>query len=246
MPSKPQSDNRENVLAALKQWASEASFEKHPYVINLISAISTNSNLPFWATISPFDYLPRKKIQLTQRRKVLSYLGLLRNTLIFTPVALTWTAIGKATSAYQIYNLKNPNNLSNFLDFWQNGYGILSDSWTIGKVAAADAIIIGVIISLIIITQLLTVRIVREESLLQEAFDLDRFNVGLEISQLLFEKRDVSDGKLKSDLAQARNLFKDSLKQMNSLTREVTRANKASAYNKLVSELKKYNGKRIQ
>ena len=243
MPIKSKKEDHIETAKVLESWAEKYRVTENPYVTQLISALRNRKNLTFWATLSPFEFLPKPLATNLQKRRVISFAGLLRNTLIFTPVALTWTAIGKATTAYQIYNEQNPNNLSNFLDFWQNGYGLLSESWTIGKIAITDALIIGFVILLIIGIQFYTQKVIVEESKLQSQIDSERFQTSQIIGEYLFSKREISEIKLKDELANAKNDLTKSTSNLNKITKDLERFNKTNTYNKLISELKKYNKK---
>ena len=70
--------------------------------------------------------------------------------MVFLPVALTWLAISKAASAFTLYGATNALNLINFLDFWQNGYGVLSQNWSLSHIATMDFLIIMLVIALTI------------------------------------------------------------------------------------------------
>jgi hypothetical protein len=77
-------------------------------------------------------------------------MSVLRNSLVFLPVALTWFAISKATSAFALYTSDNSLSVVNFLDFWENGYGVLASRWALSNVATLDFEIILLIIALTI------------------------------------------------------------------------------------------------
>ena len=76
------------------------------------------------------------------------YVSIARNVSVFFPVALTWEAVSKATSAFGEYTRINSTATVNFLEFWQDGYQTLSKFWTIGRVASLDFILVLLVIAL--------------------------------------------------------------------------------------------------
>jgi len=126
---------------SLTAWANKHGFLNDPYVVGLTAALDTRRNLSMWATLSPLEYLPRPEAK-GRRLRLIKFITLVRNTLIFAPVALTWAAVGKATTAFGIYVGDNAGAVVNFLEFWQNGYGVLDKKWTLGNVATLDFILI--------------------------------------------------------------------------------------------------------
>ena len=87
---------------SLSAWANKNGFLDDPYVVGLTAALDKRRNLSMWATLSPLEYLPRPETK-GRRLRLIKFITLVRNTLIFAPVALTWAAVGKATTAFEIY-----------------------------------------------------------------------------------------------------------------------------------------------
>jgi len=78
--------------------------------------------------------------------------------MVFVPVAVTWKAIAEATSAFSEFINSNTATPVNFLEFWQNGYGLLDPIYRIGTIAEIDFwIIILVIATTIVSTTLLNI-----------------------------------------------------------------------------------------
>jgi hypothetical protein len=74
-----------------------------------------------------------------------------RNVLVLLPILLTWAALAEASSAYDRYLEKHPDQIGQpFLLLWQRGFGGESSflSPTFSMVGVMDALIIGVIIIL--------------------------------------------------------------------------------------------------
>ena len=117
----------EPLVNLLKSWSVQHKFQDDPYVSGLLGALESGENLEVWASLDPLDYLPTpsdKSNDIFQRINL--GLTITRNALVFLPVALTWFAISKASAAFAVYTANNTLTVSNFLDFWENGYGVLS------------------------------------------------------------------------------------------------------------------------
>ena len=230
----------ENLHEKLFIWAQSNQLLQDPYVSNLLEALKEQRNLAFWAALSPVDYLPSPAVSL-KARKVIEYAALIRNILIFMPVALTWTAVGRATTAFQIYNQQNPNNLSNFLDFWQNGYGVLDDFWRLSHIAGLDAILIGIIILLIVFIHFQNRSLSALESARRFQLENERFTLALALSEYLFGKRAISDIKIRDSVANAITNLLKSTSDINKTTRELTKLSKESSLTKIINQLKRSN-----
>ena len=124
------------VLAnSLQSWAEQYQLSDDPYVAGLTAAVSNRKNLPMWASLNPLEYLPHAKVRSNpQLHLVTLIMTIARNALVFLPVALTWFAISKATSAFATYTANNTLQVVNFLDFWENGYGVLSKTWSLSLI----------------------------------------------------------------------------------------------------------------
>lgn len=139
---------KNRLLAELIEiWARKHGLSKNPYIQRIIPALIKKKQLTMWATIDPFDALPypvsKRGDQFARFARITTTW---RNAFVFMPVAITWVAVGQATTAFERYVAENSNATVNFLEFWQNGYGYLSDFWLIGKVAFFDAIIVTSVI----------------------------------------------------------------------------------------------------
>ena len=188
--------------AALQAWATKYKVLSDPYVSGLLDALENRRNLSMWATLSPLEYLPQPSLH-GEKSRVLFWFTLLRNTLIFAPVALTWAAVGNATTAFGIYVGQNAGAVVNFLEFWQNGYGVLAKEWTIGRIAFLDFALILIVILLTLVTAYLGRR---NQNLRQDAIaDLDheRTALALDISAYLFTKQAVTPLTMNANMATA-------------------------------------------
>jgi hypothetical protein len=177
----------------LSLWANEHGFLKDPATNYLIGALKSGENLTQIAQIPILEFLPMPGTQRSHRRmKLVSTFTIFRNVLVFVPVALTWLAVSKSTTAFANYTAANKNSVVNFLEFWQNGYGFLSKEWTIGHIAFLDFI---VILTIILITLYGSFVTRREDRLQNEEIDKlekERAILALEIQIELLKDQELS------------------------------------------------------
>lgn len=188
----------------LERWANKHGFLAHPYINNLLISLRSNENLPMWSTVDPFELLPYPITKRSNRlKKVSRILTLWRNALVFAPVAFTWLAVGRATDAFKIYTDQNINATVNFLQFWQDGYGILDEKWRIGTVALLDAAIVFIVIALTVSITYINIKIrdinyEEESNLLNE-----RLEMAIAIKEYLYKKQTLSKLTLNQGVATA-------------------------------------------
>lgn len=101
----------QSALTELQAWATKWNCRADPYVVGLSNAISQRDDLTMWASLSPREYLPQPVLSTRSGiiETVSRLLTLVRNVLVFIPVAITWFAIGKASEAYGLFTADNPN-----------------------------------------------------------------------------------------------------------------------------------------
>lgn len=209
---------------SLQSWATLYGVQDDPYVSGLTSAVSARKNLPMWASLDPLEYLPHAQVSTHKKMHTASLImSVMRNSLVFLPVALTWFAISKATSAFATYTADNSLSVVNFLDFWENGYGVLDEKWALSHVATLDfQIILGIIGLTIAITFLdRTLKNFRNQAI-QEA-DTDRIQVALAIATYLFDQQRVTNVTVNQSLARA---IRDILNSTDSLEKTSKALNK--------------------
>lgn len=173
-----------------------------PYLNGLREAIETKKNLHIWAELDPLDYLPHPEASSHfSRSRLVRIITVIRNVLVFAPVALTWAAVGQATTGFSKYIDENGADVVNFLDFWQNGYGILDDKWKIGEVARLDFLmIVAVIILTLYVSQAgHTAEKLRDAE--EAAIDRDRIALALEIHAQLHDRRKITNVTMNASLA---------------------------------------------
>lgn len=195
-----------NIILAevIENWARKNRCINDAYVSSLINALVKNENLAMWANTNPFDLLPFPEISRgSSIKRIARALTLWRNALVFAPVAFTWLAVGQATSAFQIYTDQNVNATVNFLQFWQNGYGLLDEKWRIGTVAITDATLVFIVIALTISITYLTHRS-KDLNLEQEQeISQERIQIAIAIKEYLHTKQTISKLSLNQGVATA-------------------------------------------
>jgi hypothetical protein len=173
-----------------------------PYLDGLREAIETKKNLHVWAELDPLDYLPHPDAKSHQSRsRLVRIITVIRNVLVFAPVALTWAAVGQATTGFSKYIDQNGADVVNFLDFWQNGYEILDDKWKIGEVARLDflMIVLVIILTLYVSQAGHTAEKLRDTE--EAAIDRERIALAIEIHAQLHDKRKITNVTMNASLA---------------------------------------------
>lgn len=194
--------SRDDILLAILGWARLRNVENDPYVQGVARAIEEERELTFWAMTSPNEMLPQPRSTSALRlARVARDIAIVRNVIIFVPVALTWYAVGQATTAFERFIANNATTTANFLEFWQNGYGLLPEAWRIGNVAALDFYIIMGVIALSLILGIMNARAFGREASDSVLFENERLQLGLAISRYLQSHRDVTEKTLDVDLA---------------------------------------------
>jgi hypothetical protein len=196
---------KNRILADLiEKWARKYGFLIDPYVARLVMALRENQNLAMWSTVEPFSFLPYPTARTGDRlMRIGSRLSGIRNALVFVPVAFTWLAVGQATAAFQQFVDKNVNATVNFLQFWQNGYGVLASEWRISTVAVTDATIVFFVIGVSIASNYFEVK-GEEQNDREERYLLDeRTELALAIKDYLHAKQTISRLTLNQGVATA-------------------------------------------
>jgi hypothetical protein len=225
--SKVKSIKNEELAHELLSWAKEHKVDQDPYVCGLHAALENNSDLAMWSTLVPLEYLPLTESAAGSREITLNhFLSISRNILVFIPVALTWAAVGKATTAFAVYVEANPNSVTNFLEFWQNGYGVLGEKWTIGYVANLDFLLISAVILLTMVTSYLGRKGSKIRKIGQRKADAERMRLGLALTEFLYTKRAVTPSTLNQNVSTSITSLRNATK---SLEKNMAAHNKAVA-----------------
>jgi hypothetical protein len=185
-------------------WARRYKVSRDPYVNGLSASLREKKNLQIWAAMNPVEYLPHPEI--TEGIAIARWarlITLIRNVLVFAPVALTWAAVGQATTAFSVYVKENGADVVNFLDFWQNGYEVLGEEWRISNVAFLDFLIILIVIILTLVASVFGKRASEEQAAFDIEIDRERIGLAVEISTFLFDKQKATNVTMNASLAGA-------------------------------------------
>lgn len=178
-------------------------------MLALLEDLESGQDLDAWASLDSLDILPPVQYKAGDKQlRLTNLIAIARNILVFVPVALTWIAVSKATTAFEQYTAANPTAVVNFLDFWQNGYGILSKDWTIGHIALLDGGIIGIVISLSIAVSVLELRHKRSMRTTVAVLDQERLTLALKIFKYLHAHKTATPAVVNAGIAgSVRNLL---------------------------------------
>jgi hypothetical protein len=205
-------------VAEMNNWAKQWEVTTDPFVKGLNEAIQQNSDLGMWSSLDPTQLLPDMPDQTTIFHRLGSGLALLRNVLVFLPVAITWQAIAKATEAYTTwFPAEDPTQKDtekNFLDFWANGYGVLDNKYTLPHIGILDFWIIIAIIVISLVATGLTARGDKANEDLRQVFESERLTIAIRIRRALHGKREASPESIATSLA-------DALADLNQTTRDM-------------------------
>jgi hypothetical protein len=212
------------LIAELQSWTATNKVSNDPYVKSLLNALQTFENIEALAEINPIEYLPSSEFLTGARRlKLTNVLTIIRNVLVFAPVALTWLAVSKATTAFSIFTKANADAVVNFLEFWQSGYGFLAPEWTISRVGLLDFILIAIVIVLTLTTALIAERYSRQERAFLAEQDARRIELGLALHSYLYSYRKVTPEIVNARVAASVKNLQMTTKAMAQVSKELAR-----------------------
>ena len=201
-PRKPQAVDQ--LVGSISQWISRHNLQSDPYLNGLVAAIESKKDLHIWAELDPTQYLPHpQSTSASSTERTVRLLTVIRNVLVFAPVALTWAAVSAATTGFSKYIAANGADVVNFLDFWQNGYGILAEEWKIGNVARLDFIIVVLVIALTLYVSRGGYKADAAREAEESAIDSERLALAIEIHAALHDKRKITTVTMNASLAGA-------------------------------------------
>ena len=235
-------DDESDLLASrLEEWASKHRLGADPYVAGLTAALREQKDLPLWADVNPLDHLPHPEPSKNNRIASLTRrLSILRGVLLFSPVALTWFAVGQASEGFSQYVAENPNAVVNFLEFWQNGYGYIAEEWTLTRIAFLDFLIIALVILLTVVVAMTTRRGQQLRADEISSLDAERFELGLALNHYLFDKRAITPLTMKDSLARSIQNLANSTKSLNESAKALQKLTKSLPNNaEILKEVKK-------
>jgi hypothetical protein len=199
-PRKPQAVDQ--LVGSINAWVSRHNLQSDPYLSGLVKAIEEKKDLHIWAELDPTEYLPHPEASSGSRTdRLVRILTVIRNVLVFAPVALTWAAVGEATSAFSKYIAENGADVVNFLDFWQNGYDVLAEEWRIGNVARLDFYIVLLVIALTLYVSRGSYKADALREAEEAVIDRERLALAIEIHAALHDKRKITTVTMNASLA---------------------------------------------
>ena len=192
------------LIEKIRTFSTRYEVTNDPYLSGLLEAAESQKNLHIWAELDPLDYLPHPQARGSfSKDRLVRIFTVIRNVLVFAPVALTWAAVGAATTGFSIYIEENGADVVNFLDFWQNGYDVLAEEWRIGNVARLDFIIVLIVIALTLYVSQAghSADALRDKE--EAQIDLERLALAIEIQTHLHDKRKITNVTMNASLAGA-------------------------------------------
>jgi hypothetical protein len=191
------------LAARLREYGENYGLEEDPYLEGLSNAIEEGKNLSVWASNDVMTLMPHPDVESVEG-PIYSAMVLIRNDLVFVPVALTWLAVGKATTGFSVYTAKSSAaSVVNFLQFWQNGYGVLAKVWTLSHIAEDDFYIIATVITLTFITPFMNRSAVKKAATFEQDALRERLTLVIEVESFLFDKRRLTPLSIDSALAKS-------------------------------------------
>ncbi len=191
------------LAARLREYGENYGLEEDPYLEGLSNAIEEGKNLSVWASNDVMTLMPHPDVESVEG-PIYSAMVLIRNVLVFVPVALTWLAVGKATTGFSLYTAKSSAaSVVNFLQFWQNGYGVLAKEWTLSHVAEDDFFIIATVIILTFITPFMNRSAIKKAAIFEQDALRERLTLVIEVESFLFDKRRLTPLTIDSALAKS-------------------------------------------
>lgn len=226
MPRKPRKPQAIDALASrISQWVSQHNLHNDPYLSGLLEAIDSKKDLHIWAELNPVEYLPHPETTAgTASARLVRILTVVRNVLVFAPVALTWAAVSAATSGFSQYIAANGADVVNFLDFWQNGYDILGEEWKIGNVARLDFIIVVIVIALTLYVSQAGHKVEELQNASEDQIDRERLALAIEIHAALHDKRKITTVTMNASLAGAISRLVSATHSLDGAAREIEKA----------------------
>lgn len=174
----------------LLTWANTKNISNDSYLTAVARDISDERNYSFWANQNALDLLPTvNSLSGMKVIKLSRLLAVIRNVLIFLPVALTWAAVANATAAFAEFIELNGTTTVNFLEFWQNGYGLLDPFYTIGSVAEKVFVIILVVIVITLVSASLFSRGSKANNSANDEFDRERIKVAIKLNKFFYDRK---------------------------------------------------------
>lgn len=220
---KAESPNQE-LIDDIRSWARANGSTNDALVSSLITDLEEMTDLASWASLPTIELLPPINAPRADRKiTIANRIAIIRNILVFVPVALTWIAVSKATAAFGAYTSANKSAVVNFLEFWQNGYGVLPKEWTIGQVAFTDFAIITLVIVLSLTVSFMEIQHKKILSSEVAKRENERLALGIRLHKYLESKKTSTPEVVNASVAAAvRNLLASS-KDLTKVSKELSK-----------------------
>ena len=226
-PRAPKLETNPELAARLRDWAKTNLKSPDSYLNGLADSIETGHDITIWASTDVMSLFPMPYVQ-TRENRFRYNLNLIRNTLVFVPVGLTWFAVGKATTAFANYTAAQPGSVANFLEFWQNGKGYLASEWTIGHVAIFDFLIIMGVIALSIATPVMAQREGIKVDRAAELAERERISIMVEVVKYLYDKQEINSLSMNSQLTRSIQSLRMATKALSDAAKRIEKAEKGA------------------
>lgn len=201
---------RERLVAAeaLKSWMQEEgeSIRNREILEQLHGDIRANRKMNEWGSFPLDDLLrpPMRDFTTLPSAKMAKFVEVLRNLLLFVPVMVTWIAIDRASEEYT----QAGNGTRTFLQAWNES------SLPLKSVAFIDALLIGILIVMTLLSHLLDARAESKARTLDEESDVRFRTMMVKVGLYLHGFRQITPSALKGGLADAVNQLKAATDEM--------------------------------
>ena len=193
----------------------------------LVSDLEGKSDLFKWAELDPFEFLPYPgTVGSDKKIRLIDTLTVIRNVLVFAPVALTWAAVGAATTAFEKYTAENSTAVVNFLEFWQNGYGVLDAKWRIGEVARFDFILVLLVIILTLFISFAGQKLAKSENLENIKLENSRQLMAAKLALFLVDKKKITNVTFNQSIAGSVQRLSAAASALEKTAKEMSKASK--------------------
>lgn len=199
----------------LRDWIDRSKPENHLILDRLEHDIREDVRLENWSAFALEDLMrpPRYSEVNSRWSKIGDYVVLVRNTLLFIPVLITWYALSEASASYNSYLELTKNSIvtqsnssgapDTFLQIWSKqsivGY------WTLEHVAFWDAVVILFLVALTITEWYFRRQAKLAAANADRVNDLEFRNVLVDVGLLLHGFRQITPTALTGSLAEAVN-----------------------------------------
>jgi len=199
----------------LRDWIDRSKPENHLILDRLEHDIREDVRLENWSAFALEDLMrpPRYSEVNSRWSKIGDYVVLVRNTLLFIPVLITWYALSEASASYNTYLELTKNSIvtqsnssgapDTFLQIWSKqsmvGY------WTLEHVAFWDAVVILFLVALTIAEWYFRRQAKLAAASADRFNDLEFRNVLVDVGLLLHGFRQITPTALTGSLAEAVN-----------------------------------------